>query len=66
MIACVATASLAKAADLPHQPFMDDTCRSRVFGEERHYRIFLPAEYSTNKKKYLVIQDFRFRFWTGG
>jgi len=47
IIACVATASLAKAADLPRQPYTAGTYASRVFGEERHYRIFLTAEYNT-------------------
>lgn len=51
IIACVAADSLAKAADLPRQPFTGGTYASKAFGEERHYRIFLPAEYNTNNRK---------------
>ncbi len=54
IVACVAADSLAKAADLPRQPFIGGTHASKAFGEERHYRIFLRAEYNTNKRKCLV------------
>ena len=46
------------AADLPHQPFLDCTHMSKVFGEERHYRIFLPPDYNTSNKAYPVIYYF--------
>jgi predicted alpha/beta superfamily hydrolase len=37
------------------QPFFDRTHLSKVFGEARHYRIFLPPDYETSKKAYPVI-----------
>jgi poly(3-hydroxybutyrate) depolymerase len=54
LIASVATASLVRTADLQRQPFIGGTYASRVGGEERHYRIFQPAEYNTNNRKCLV------------
>jgi hypothetical protein len=54
LIACVATDSLAKAAKLPRRPFIGGTYASKAFGEERHYRIFLPARYNTKNRKRLV------------
>ena len=38
-----------------HQPFYDRTHPSKVFGEERHYRILLPPDYETSGKAYSVI-----------
>jgi poly(3-hydroxybutyrate) depolymerase len=46
------------AADLPRQPFIDCTHPSKVFGEERHYRLFLPPDYNTSNKTYPVIYYF--------
>ena len=46
------------AADLPRQPFIDCTHPSKVFGEERHYRIFLPPDYGTSNNAYPVIYYF--------
>ena len=40
------------------QPFYDRTHPSRVFGEARHYRIFLPPAYQTAGKHYPVIYYF--------
>jgi len=53
-----ATVAIAVAADLPRQPFLDCTYASKVFGEERHYRIFLPPEYDASNKAYPVIYYF--------
>ena len=40
------------------QPFYDRTHPSKVFGEERNYRIFLPPKYESGKKRYPVIYYF--------
>jgi hypothetical protein len=48
----VAADLLAKAADQPRQPFIGGTYASKAVGEERHYRIFLPADYNTNNRKW--------------
>ena len=37
---------------------LDETHESRVFGETRHYRIFLPPDYPTSGKRYPVIYWF--------
>ena len=39
-------------------PFVDRTFPSRVFGQERHYRLFLPADYGTSGRRYPVIYYF--------
>lgn len=39
-------------------PFEDRTFTSRVFGQERHYRLFLPADYNQGSKRYPVIYYF--------
>jgi enterochelin esterase-like enzyme len=39
-------------------PFQDRTHSSRVFGQPRHYRLFLPASYETAAKRYPVIYYF--------
>ncbi len=36
----------------------DETHQSQVFGETRHYRIFLPPDYETSGKRYPVIYWF--------
>ena len=36
----------------------DETHQSRIFGETRHYRIFLPPDYETSGKRYPVIYWF--------
>jgi len=41
-----------------HQLFYDKTHSSKVFGEVRHYRIFLPPDYETSKRAYPVIYYF--------
>lgn len=40
------------------QPFYDHTYNSKVFGEARHYRIFLPLDYQTSTKRYPVVYYF--------
>lgn len=49
---------LGNATDVPRQPFLDRTYTSKVFGEERHYRIFLPPDYNNSNKAYPVIYYF--------
>ncbi|MBL0161077.1 MAG: hypothetical protein IPP47_28935 [Bryobacterales bacterium] len=39
-------------------PFEDRTYPSRVFGQDRHYRLFLPADYAQGTKRYPVIYYF--------
>ena len=46
------------AAELTQHLFLDCTYQSKVFGEERHYRIFLPPDYKTSKTAYPVIYYF--------
>lgn len=48
----------AEAADQPRQPFIDCTYTSKVFGEKRNYRLFLPPDYETSHKAYPVIYYF--------
>jgi len=45
-------------ADVARRPFLDSTYMSKVFGEERHYRIFLPLDYASSKHAYPVIYYF--------
>ena len=40
------------------QPFYDRTHESKVFGEARHYRIFLPPGYEASGKHYPVLYYF--------
>ena len=40
------------------EPFYDRTYQSKVFGELRHYRIFLPLDYETSGRHYPVIYYF--------
>src|SRR2546421_9678930 len=37
---------------------LDETHESQVFGETRHYRIFLPPDYAASGKRYPVIYWF--------
>src|SRR5688572_10053452 len=45
-------------AALAQQPFFDRTHVSKVFGQERNYRIFLPQSYETSGKRYPLIYYF--------
>jgi hypothetical protein len=40
------------------QPYYDRCHDSRVFGEARRFRIFLPADYATSAKRYPVVYYF--------
>ncbi len=42
----------------PHRPFLDLTHESKVFGEQRNYRIILPPDAGTSGKRYPVIYFF--------
>ncbi len=57
-ISIIATLALAGSTDIARRPFVDLTHPSKVFGEARHYRIFLPPEYGTSAKVYPVIYYF--------
>jgi len=48
----------ATAPLLAARPYLDRTHHSTVFGEERHYRIFLPPGYATSGRRYPVIYYF--------
>src|SRR5579863_7618039 len=40
------------------QPFYDRKHFSKVFGEERNYRILLPPDYDSSAKRYPVVTTF--------
>jgi enterochelin esterase-like enzyme len=40
------------------EPFYDRTHPSKIFGQERNYRIFLPPDYESGAKRYPVIYYF--------
>jgi len=40
------------------EPYFDKTHASVVFGEDRHYRIFLPPDYDRSSRQYPVIYYF--------
>jgi len=49
----------ALLAPLPAaQPFFDRTHPSKVFGQDRNYRLFLPPGYETSERRYPVIYYF--------
>lgn len=39
-------------------PFEDRTHDSRIFGQPRHYRLFLPGDYATSSRTYPVVYYF--------
>ena len=51
-------AALAMAVRGAEPLILDETHESKVFGETRHYRIFLPPDYKTSGKRYPVIYWF--------
>src|SRR5579872_2893183 len=57
-VLCLLLPAPARATDLPRQPFIDCTYTSKVFGEQRRYRIFLPPDYNMSNKAYPVIYYF--------
>ena len=53
--AAKATSSTSKApgvSSVAGPPFEDRVFPSKVFGQERHYRLFLPADYATSGRRY--------------
>jgi predicted alpha/beta superfamily hydrolase len=58
IVAILVTLIVQGPADLARRPFLDCTYTSKVFGEERHYRIFLPPDYASSKQAYPVIYYF--------
>ena len=40
------------------RPYEDRTFPSRVFGQDRHYRLFLPPDYQSSARRYPVIYYF--------
>jgi hypothetical protein len=52
LFACVSAVSAAEAT------ILDRTHESKVFGETRHYRIFLPSDYESSGKRYPVVYWF--------
>ena len=40
------------------RPYEDRTFQSRVFAQERHYRLFLPPDYQASDRRYPVIYYF--------
>ena len=57
-ISLIAVLALMGPADLARRPFLDRTHPSKVFGEARHYRIFLPPDYDSSAQAYPVIYYF--------
>src|SRR3954453_21158058 len=49
---------MAAGATCGAQPYFDKTHASVVFGEDRHYRIFLPTDYERSQRSYPVIYYF--------
>lgn len=54
----IAAFLLLSTAAGQRQPFFDRTHDSKVLGEPRHYRIFLPADYESAGRSYPVIYYF--------
>jgi pimeloyl-ACP methyl ester carboxylesterase len=55
---CLLLLIVFAGAAFTQQPFYDRTYPSKVFGQERHYRIFLPPNYAASGKRYPVIYYF--------
>lgn len=54
----IALAILAPAPQAAPPPFEDRAFPSRVFGQQRHYRLFLPPDYHDTTRRYPVIYYF--------
>lgn len=54
----IALAILVPALLAAPPPFEDRTFPSRVFGQQRHYRLFLPPDYHDSTRRYPVIYYF--------
>src|SRR5260370_26632714 len=57
-ISIIAALALCGPTEIAHMPFLDQTHPSKVFGEARHYRIFLPPDYDSSTRAYPVIYYF--------
>jgi len=57
-VALLITLIFQGPANLARRPFLDCTHMSKVFGEKRHYRIFLPPDYDSSNQAYPVIYYF--------
>jgi len=57
-LSIVAALALMGPAEAERRPFLDSTHPSKVFGEARHYRIFLPPDYDSTATAYPVIYYF--------
>lgn len=57
-LSIVAALALMGPGEAERQPFLDATHPSKVFGEARHYRIFLPPDYASTAQAYPVIYYF--------
>jgi len=55
---CLLLLIVFAGAAFTQRPFYDRTYPSKVFGQERHYRIFLPPDYEGSGKRYPVIYYF--------
>lgn len=60
IIPCLLTLALASgpASGSGSTPFVDRTHDSRVFGQPRHYRLFLPDSYANGDRTYPVVYYF--------
>lgn len=54
----VVASGATMAAQQPRRPFIDATYWSKVFNEQRHFRIFLPPDYDSSHQAYPVIYYF--------
>jgi len=57
-ISIIAALALWGPSDIAPRPFLDQTHPSKVLGEARHYRIFLPPDYDSSPRAYPVIYYF--------
>ncbi len=57
MILLIAVFLMARPVEA-QRPFLDRTHPSKIFGETRNYRIFLPPDYANDKRVYPVIYYF--------
>ena len=58
LVSLILLSLLVAPATRGAEPFYDRTHPSAVFGQERHYRIFLPPEYDASATRYPVIYYF--------
>ena len=58
VVPIVLALTLSGSAEVAYRPFLDCTHPSKVFGEARHYRIFLPPDYNSSTQAYPVIYYF--------